>query len=128
MEAASNFDVDVKIVSLAKRFEEIYTSPADVPVRLPEGSPPLKLMQNIRDEAHRFAITYHRKLRDKKFTASALDNIPDVGEKTRKALLKHFKSVDNIVNAEIDELMQAEGIGEKTAEKIYSYFNPDNAE
>lgn len=128
MEAASNFDVDVKIVSLAKRFEEIYTSPADVPVRLPEGSPPLKLMQNIRDEAHRFAITYHRKLRDKKFTASALDNIPDVGEKTRKALLKHFKSVDNIANAEIDELMQAEGIGEKTAEKIYSYFNPDNAE
>ncbi len=126
MEAAANFGVEVKIVSLAKRFEEIYISPAEPPVRLPEGSPPLKLMQNIRDEAHRFAITYHRKLRDRKLTGSELDNIPDIGEKTRKALLKHFKSVDNIASAEIEELMEAGGIGEKTAGKIYSYFNPSD--
>ncbi len=128
IEAAANFNVDVKIVSLAKRFEEIYTSPTEAPVRLPEGSPPLKLMQNIRDEAHRFAITYHRKLRGKKFAASELDNIPDIGEKTRKSLLKHFKSIDNIANADIYELTGVEGVGEKTAEKIYSYFNPDEPE
>ncbi|HNY04554.1 MAG TPA: helix-hairpin-helix domain-containing protein, partial [Candidatus Woesebacteria bacterium] len=114
-----------KIVSLAKRFEEIYTSPTEPPLRLPEGSPPLKLMQNIRDEAHRFAITYHRKLRDKKLTASGLDSIPDIGEKNRKALLRHFRSVDKIAAADIDELMKVEGIGEKTASDIISRIPAD---
>ncbi|HOP63344.1 MAG TPA: excinuclease ABC subunit UvrC [Spirochaetota bacterium] len=128
IEAAANFDADVKIVSLAKRLEEIYVSPTEPPVCLPEGSPPLKLMQNIRDEAHRFAITYHRKLRDKKFTGSELDSIPEIGEKTRKALLKHFRSVDNLASADIDEIMEVEGIGEKTAMKIFSYFNREEEE
>jgi len=122
IEAAENFSPDLKIVSIAKRFEEIYTSPAEQPLRLQENSPALKLVQRIRDEAHRFAVTYHRKLRDKKITSSVIDTIPDIGEKTRKLLLNHFGSVEAVSGAELDELRDVEGIGEKTALKIYNFF------
>jgi excinuclease ABC subunit C len=122
LDAAGNFKPDMKIISIAKRFEEIYTSPATPPLRLAENSPGLKLLQRIRDEAHRFAVTYHRKLRDKKITSSLLDTIPDIGEKTRKLLIKHFGSVESVAEAELDDLMSVEGIGEKTSLKIYNFF------
>ncbi len=123
IEAAANFGINATIISVAKRFEEIYTSPQSEPIRLPESSPALKLIQRIRDEAHRFAITYHRNLRDKKTTSSLLDGIPDIGEKTKKILLKQFGSVDAISALSIEELTAAEGVGEKTARKIYDYFH-----
>lgn len=122
IEAASNFSLNLNIISVAKRFEEIYTEPDKEPVRLPENSPALKLIQRIRDEAHRFAVTYHRTLRDKKLTASILDTIPDIGDKTKKLLLKHFGSIEKIKEASVEELISAEGIGEKTAQKIYEFF------
>jgi excinuclease ABC subunit C len=122
IEAASNFNIDINIISVAKKFEEIYTAPDIAPIRLPENSPALKLIQRIRDEAHRFAVTYHRNLRDKKLTSSVLDKIPDIGDKTKKLLLKHFGSVEEISNAALEELASAEGIGEKTAQKIYDFF------
>jgi len=122
IEAAANFGLNLNIISVAKRFEEIYTSPVKEPLRLPENSPALKLIQRIRDEAHRFAITYHRTLRDKKLTSSVLDTIPDIGDKTKKILLKHFGSVEKISEASIEELISAENIGTKTAQKIYDFF------
>jgi len=123
IEAASNFNIGTSIISVAKKFEEIYTNPSEKPLRLPEGSPGLRIIQNIRDEAHRFAVTYHRILRDKKLTTSELDSIPEIGPVIKSALLKHFKGVEEIKNASREDLMKAEGIGSKTADKIYSYFN-----
>ncbi len=122
IEAASNFNVDIKIISLAKKLEEIYFSPDKTPIRLPKTSPALHILQNIRDEAHRFAVTYHRKLRSKSMTASKFDDIPDIGEKTRNLLIKEFKSVENIKNATKEMIQSIDGIGEKTADKIFEYF------
>jgi excinuclease ABC subunit C len=123
MEAASNFEAGIKIVSIAKRFEEIYYDPGLPPLRLGTNSPGLKLLQRIRDEAHRFAVTYHRVLRDRKTTASELDAIPGIGEKTKRDLLKVMKSVEKIKAATIEELSSIEGIGAKSAERIFRFFN-----
>ena len=122
IEAAANFNIGAKIISVAKKLEEIFTSPNEKPLRFPEGSPELRLIQNIRDEAHRFAVTYHRKLRDKKLTSSELDLIPNIGPGVKASLLKHFQSIEKIKSAPTEVLMKAEGIGRKTAEKISSYF------
>ncbi len=122
IEAASNFDVNIRIVSLAKRLEEIFIDPKKKPVLLSEDSPALHIFQNIRDEAHRFAITYHRKLRKKRTLTSELDNIPGIGENTRNLLLKEMGSVDKIRNSTIGEISAVEGIGIKTAEIILNYF------
>ena len=123
IEAASNFNIGTSIISVAKKLEEIYTNPSEKPLRLPEGSPGLRIIQSIRDEAHRFAVTYHRKIRDKKLTTSELDSIPEIGPMIKSSLLRHFKAVEEIKNASREDLMKAEGIGSKTADKIYSYFN-----
>jgi excinuclease ABC subunit C len=123
MEAAANFEAGVKIVSLAKRFEEIYFSPKEEPLRLDKNSPALKLLQALRDEAHRFAITYHRNIRGRKFTGSELDEIPGIGGATRRALLRHFGSIEKIKKADVSRLREADGIGESTARRIYDYFH-----
>jgi excinuclease ABC subunit C len=122
MEAARNFTGDIRIISIAKRFEEIYHEPGKEPLRLPKSSPALHIIQNIRNEAHRFAIIYHRKLRDKKTTRSVLDDI-SVGTRAKSLLLKHFQSVDGIRKASLDELRGIRGIGKSTARKIYDFFH-----
>jgi excinuclease ABC subunit C len=76
----------------------------------------------VRDEAHRFAVSYHHKLKEKSDLRSVLDNIPDIGEERKKALLKHFETVSLIKEATIKELQQVEGIGKELAKKIYDYF------
>lgn len=123
MEAASAIGADVKIISLAKKFEEIYTSKDTEPLRLDRRSPALRLLQSIRDEAHRFAITYHRKLRDLNTVKSELDSIPEIGEKTKILLLNSFKSIERIKNALPEEIETVAGIGKKTASAIFSYFH-----
>jgi excinuclease ABC subunit C len=114
-------------VGLAKRYEEVYwdiTNKSD-PLRLPLDSPGLRVLTNIRDEAHRFALTYHRKIREKRIRDSALDEIPGIGEKRKLALLQHFGSVDRLRKARVDELAKTPGIGHTFAELIHTCLHGD---
>ncbi len=103
--------VDVAVVGLAKRLEEVWVPGEEYPVILPRTSEGLYLLQRLRDEAHRFAITFHRQRRSKAMTQSALDGIAGLGEKRRQALLKRFGSVKKIRAATVDELADVPGIG-----------------
>ncbi len=111
-----------KVVGLAKREEEMFTPGDPAPLRLPRNSQGLFLVQRIRDEAHRFAITAHRKRRDKIGMASQLDAVPGIGPARRKALLTHFGSIDKIREATQDELAAVPGIPENVAENIKSHL------
>ena len=110
--------VDISVVGLAKRLEEIWMPEDPFPVILPRNSEGLFLMQRLRDEAHRFAITYHRSKRAKAMTSSVLDDIPGLGESKRTALLRHFGSVKKVRAATADEICEVKGIGPALAAKI----------
>ncbi len=114
---------DVYVVGLAKRLEEVWLPDSDFPVILPRTSEGLYLLQRIRDEAHRFAITFHRQKRGKAMTVSALDGVPGLGETKRKALLARFGSVKSIRTATAAELTTAKGIGPSLADAIVSHFS-----
>ncbi|QPC81937.1 excinuclease ABC subunit UvrC [Phototrophicus methaneseepsis] len=121
VEVLKEFDLfgKVPVAGLAKQFEELYIPGESKPIVLPRRSPALYLVQRVRDEAHRFAITSHRNRRSKAGMVSQLESIPGIGPKKRKALLKHFgNSIDRIKKASADELMQVAGINEKLAETI----------
>ena len=109
---------DVAVVGLAKRLEEVWLPGQDFPVILPRSSEGLYLLQRVRDEAHRFAITFHRQRRSKAMTASRLDDIPGLGDVRRKALLRHFGSLKRIRAATPEELQAVEGIGPALAGAI----------
>ncbi|MFI7543286.1 excinuclease ABC subunit UvrC, partial [Actinoplanes sp. NPDC049599] len=109
---------DVALCGLAKRLEEVWLPGEDFPVILPRTSEALYLLQRVRDEAHRFAITFHRQRRSKRMTASALDNIPGLGETRRKALLRHFGSLKRLGQATPEEIAEVPGIGRRTAEAV----------
>jgi len=113
---------DVYVVGLAKRLEEVWLPDSDFPVILPRASAGLYLLQRIRDEAHRFAISFHRQKRGKAMTASALDSVPGLGESKRKALLAEFGSVKGIKAATQEELTGAKGIGPSLAAAIVRHF------
>jgi excinuclease ABC subunit C len=119
--------VDVDVVGLAKREEEVFTTWSDAPVILPDGSPSLYLMKRIRDEAHRFAVEYHRLLRSKAMTASILDEIVGIGPKKRKALIKHFGSFKRLKEATVVEIAQVPGINEALALDVYSLIHLGDA-
>ncbi len=108
----------IPVVGLAKRFEEIYVPDEEEPIALPRGSEALYLVQRIRDEAHRFAITYHRQVRSKRAVQSALDTIPGVGPKRKKALLKKFGSVRAVREAPVDDIASTVGFTRSLAEKV----------
>jgi excinuclease ABC subunit C len=116
---------DVYVVGLAKRLEEVWLPDSDFPVILPRTSQGLYLLQRIRDEAHRFAITFHRQKRGKAMTVSALDGVPGLGESKRKALLAHFGSVKGVKAASVAELSAAKGIGPALATAIVTHFSSD---
>ncbi|KIS27517.1 excinuclease ABC subunit C [Arthrobacter sp. SPG23] len=118
---------DVYVVGLAKRLEEVWLPDSDFPVILPRTSEGLYLLQRIRDEAHRFAITFHRQKRGKAMTVSALDSVPGLGEAKRKALLAQFGSVKSIRTASAAELATAKGIGPSLADAIVSHFSNGSA-
>ncbi|MDQ0118845.1 excinuclease ABC subunit C [Pseudarthrobacter defluvii] len=119
---------DVYVVGLAKRLEEVWLPDSDFPVILPRTSQGLYLLQRIRDEAHRFAITFHRQKRGKAMTVSALDAVPGLGASKRKALLAHFGSVKGVKAATVEELAEAKGIGPALAGAIVNYFAAEGAE
>jgi excinuclease ABC subunit C len=108
----------IPAVGLAKRFEELFVPDEDEPVVLPRNSEALYLVQRIRDEAHRFAITYHRQVRAKSSIQSALDTIPGIGPKRKKALLKKFGSVKQIREAEVEDIAATVGFTRALAEKV----------
>jgi excinuclease ABC subunit C len=112
----------VEVCALAKRLEEVYLPGRAQPVRLPRGSEALFLLQRIRDEAHRFAVGYHRTLRGRRMTASALDEIPGVGPARRRALLDHFGSVKRVREASPEALQAVAGISERLAAVIHAHL------
>jgi excinuclease ABC subunit C len=109
---------EVPAIGLAKKQEEVFLPGRSEPLILPRDSQGLYLLQRIRDEAHRFAIGYHRKLRAKKSLASILEEIPGIGPKRRQALLKHFGSIEAIRQASVEELAAVKGMTRKAAEMV----------
>lgn len=109
---------DIAVCGLAKRLEEVWLPGDTDPVVLPRTSEGLYLLQRVRDEAHRFAITYQRVKRAKRFRAGPLDDVPGLGETRKQALIKHFGSVKKLRSATIDQICEVSGIGRKTAETI----------
>ena len=113
---------DIPLASLAKREEEVFLPDSPEPVLLPRNSQALFLIQRCRDEAHRFAVTYHRNLRGKSSVRSALDLVPGIGPKRKRGLIRRFGSVKGIREAPIDELAAAPGMTAKLADKIKEYL------
>jgi len=118
---------DVPLAALAKREEELFVPGWDEPVVLPAGSASLYLVKRVRDEAHRFAITYHRELRGKAMTASALDDVPGVGPKRKKLLLKAFGSVRKLREASVEQIAEA-GMPRDVAEEVRRALHEHDAE
>lgn len=115
----------IPTISLAKKEEWVFMEDAKEPIILARSSQGLYLLQRIRDEAHRFAITYHKLLRGKRNLVSVLDSIPGVGPKRKKAILKHFSfSLKKITTASLQEIKEVEGMDHKTAQNVWEYFNP----
>ena len=116
----------IPIIGLAKEFEEIFVPNSSFPIIIPHDNEGLQLLQRVRDESHRFAITYHRQLRAKKMEESPLDNIAGVGKKRKMALLKEFKDIDHIKDASIEDLALVKGMNEKVASNVYEYFHNES--
>jgi excinuclease ABC subunit C len=116
---------DIALVGLAKRLEEVWLPREQYPTILPRTSEGLYLLQRVRDEAHRFAITFHREKRSKAMTTSALDGIPGLGETRRKALLRQFGSLKRLRAASADEIAEVRGIGPRTADAIVAALHRD---
>jgi excinuclease ABC subunit C len=113
----------VAVISLAKRVEEVFVPGRSDPILLPRESPALQLLQGIRDEAHRFAITFHRQRRDVAARASMFDQLEGVGPARRRALLQHFGSAERVVEATQEELEGVPGVPAKTARRIYAQLH-----
>src|SRR6056297_3652784 len=113
---------DMQILGLAKREEEVFLPDREKPIMIPKNSAALHLLQRVRDEAHRFAVNYHRKLRSRRITHSMLERIPGIGPKKRKALLKHFGSLAKIRLADQAQLKEVKGISDKLAFLISDYL------
>ncbi len=122
-QAMEECGVEVQIVSLAKREELVYTLQSDQPVYLPRNSYALNLLINVRDESHRFAITYFRKLHNKNSIKSVLQDVDGIGEKRRVELHRKFRSMDNLKNATVEEITSVKGMTRPVAEKLYEFLH-----
>ncbi len=121
---ALGLEDEIPIASLAKRFEEVYVPGRSEPVGVPRGSEALYMLQRIRDEAHRFANTFHRELRGKRMTASSLDGIPGLGEARKKKLVQAMGGVNAVKKASLDDLKALSFLPDTVAEAIHAKFNP----
>jgi excinuclease ABC subunit C len=113
----------VTVISLAKRVEEVFVPGRRHPLLLAHDTPELQLLQRVRDEAHRFAITHHRIRRDRAMTTSVLDELPGVGPARKRALLKHFGSPEAVLGASREELESVPGVPGKLARELYGRLN-----
>ncbi len=113
----------VAVVSLAKRIEEVFLPDRPEPIVLDHDTPALQLLQRVRDEAHRFAITHHRQRRDKAMTSSIIDGLPGIGPSRKRVLLKHFGSPEAVMGATRDQLEAVPGLPGKTARQLYEFMN-----
>lgn len=111
--------LDIPVCGLAKSDEEVFVPWDDTPIVLPTGSASLYLIKQVRDESHRFAITFHRELRDKAMTVSILDEIPGVGHKRKKDIMRHFGSFKRLKAASVEDISQVKGVSVNLAETIY---------
>jgi excinuclease ABC subunit C len=118
--AAFEPPVRVPCAGLAKRFEEIHWADPGAPIRLPRDSGALQVLQRLRDEAHRFALTYHRTLRARRIRESALDDVPGIGAKRKQQLLEHFGSLRRLRRASVDEIAGVPGFGVPTARALHA--------
>lgn len=118
LEAISSFENPPAVISLAKKEELIYSPYQKEPISLPSSNPARKLLERIRDEVHRFSVSFHRKLRDKQFSHSLLEEVEGVGKKRAAALLKRFGSLQRVKEAEVEELIQVKGITRDIALRI----------
>ena len=116
------------VIGLAKKMEEIFVPGVGDAIMIPKTSSSIKLLQTIRDEAHRFALAFHRERREKRVLHSSLDDIPGIGEKRRIALLNHFGSVQAVQQANLESLIAVDGIPEEIARRIHEYFLEASAE
>lgn len=121
-EVLKHSKLNCDIVSLAKQFEEVYTPYSNIPVMLKRGSSELRILQNIRDEAHRFAITFHRQLRSKNEIKSPLDDIKGLGKVKKQALFNQFETFEAMKKASVEELNMVKGIDKNLAISIYNYL------
>lgn len=115
---------DIPTFGLAKEFEHLFGEGRPDPIILPRSSPALHLLQHLRDEAHRFALSYHQQRRSQRTIRSALDDIPGIGPARRRALLKHFGSVQKIKEASLEQLGQVKGLSAGAAREVYEFFHP----
>ncbi len=111
------------LISLAKRFETVYSAKTDSDLNIPRDSPALHLLQKVRDEAHRFAITYHRSLKEKALEQSVLDQIPNIGPRRKKILLVQFDSIEEIKRTGVDQLAGLPGMNRASAEEVWKFFH-----
>jgi len=118
---------DIAVCSLAKRMEEVFLPNRTEPIIIPRSSEALYLLQSVRDEAHRFALTYHRLRRSKSMTRSALDAVPGLGDARRKKLLNHFGSVKRVRAATLEELYEVPGLPRSVAEAVFAQFSDPTA-
>jgi excinuclease ABC subunit C len=119
-----NLFADLRVVSLAKKREEIFLPHSSKPLETDSEQPGVQLLRRLRDEAHRFAVSFHRQQRSDKLKRSHLDEIPGLGQHRQKLLLAHFRSVDYIRQATPTQLTEVPGIGSRLAQDIYDYFHP----
>ena len=115
---------DLRVVSLAKQREEIFLPGESQPLPTDAEQPGVQLLRRLRDEAHRFAVSFHRQQRLNKGRRSRLDEIPGLGFQRQKQLLAHFRSIDYIREASVEQLAEVPGIGPSLAQQIYNYFHP----
>jgi excinuclease ABC subunit C len=111
---------EIPVAALAKQFEEVYVPGEADPIRIPRQSEALYLLQRLRDESHRFAITYHRTLRDKRMTQSVLDDVPGLGPTRRKRLLKELGSMRKVKAATLEELKALSWLPDPVAERLWN--------
>ena len=123
IEVLDSLCIKTGVIGLAKEFEQVFIPEVAIPLILPSNSPALHILQRVRDEAHRFAVKYHKNLRDKNLKSSPLDEIPGIGPKRKMNLLRYFGDLESVKSASIGEIEEVKGINRNLAIEIYGYFH-----